>query len=152
MTNKEEIERWLLDAEDTLKTAEADHKGGLIRATVQNAQLCIEFSAKAIISCFETPEWEHDPGKQLKRINEKNREIIAKKIGPDIIKQIDLLAQKSSDVALWHGWSTYGRRECDGSWLPAAKVCTKDTAETMLPIAELSFKTANDFYNGWISK
>jgi HEPN domain-containing protein len=152
MTNREEMTRWLLDAEDALKTTKANYKEGLIRTTVQNAQLCIEFSAKAIISCFEAPEWEHDPGKQLKRVLRKNEEIIGKKIGPDMIKRIDLLAQKASEVAVWHGWSTYGRREPNGSWLPGAKVCTKEIAEESMPPAELSFKTATDFCNEWFEE
>jgi HEPN domain-containing protein len=38
---------------------------------VHYSQLAVEKSAKALISCFETFEWTHDPSDQLKRLVEK---------------------------------------------------------------------------------
>ncbi|MBI4641564.1 MAG: HEPN domain-containing protein [Candidatus Tectomicrobia bacterium] len=60
MNNLDEVQRRLIDAKDCFVRAERDFSFQDYRGTIQNAQLAIDLSAKAVISYFNEPEWTHN--------------------------------------------------------------------------------------------
>jgi hypothetical protein len=73
-----------------------------------------------MISFFEEPVWRHDPGSQLRRIVERNREKIEDKFGRGFVEELKELTEVVDEVSLWHAWSVYGKERDDGEWIPAA--------------------------------
>jgi HEPN domain-containing protein len=51
----------LEDASASLIDAEVSFENSRYRSCVIHSQMAIELSAKTIISCFEEPEWTHNP-------------------------------------------------------------------------------------------
>jgi len=143
MKNTLEAKEWLREAEGYLEAAKRNMPFGDHRAVVQNAQLCIEFSAKAIIACFSEPAWTHNPGRQLDRLLEKH----GGEIEEAMRARLRQLIQDVADAAPWHGLSVYGKRTPQG-WTPASRLCTPQVAEDLLGKAERSLKTARDFIGG----
>jgi HEPN domain-containing protein len=138
--NTLETQRWLRDAEACLSTAQTVFSLGDYRATVQNAQLCIELSAKAVIACFAEPVWRHDPSRQLLKLIEEHEG----EIEEELSERLDVLADDVQETAPWHGWSVYGRLEPEG-WMPAVDLCTEEAARDMLEKATQAFQTASEF-------
>jgi HEPN domain-containing protein len=138
--NTLEAERWLKDAEACLSTAQTVFSLGDYRAAVQNAQLCLELSAKAVIACFAEPVWRHDPSKQLIKLIEEHKG----KLGEELSERLRVLANDVHQAAPWHGWSVYGRLE-PGGWMPAVDLCTEETARDLLEKAIQAFQTASEF-------
>lgn len=68
MNSTAEAARWLRDAEACLASAERALTAQDYRVAVQNAQLCVEHSTKAVIAHFAEPLWRHDPSPQLLRL------------------------------------------------------------------------------------
>ena len=149
MVNSDESKRWLRDAEACLTAAERDFASEDYRATVQNSQLCIELCAKTIIACFIEPKWTHDPSDQLDRFVEESSAEILDQYGHDIITRLQQLASDAREAWPWHGRSTYGRREANGSWTAAVDVCTQETATRLLQMARSAFQTAEKFLAPW---
>jgi HEPN domain-containing protein len=139
-----EAQRWLKDAKACLNTARSVFPLGDYRATIQNAQLCIELSAKAIIAYFAEPVWRHDPSEQLLKLLEEHKG----EIGEGLAANLHTLAQDAREAAPWHGWSVYGRME-PGGWVPAVDLCTEEKARNLLERAEAAFQTASSFYS-WL--
>jgi hypothetical protein len=123
--NTLETQRWLRDAEACLSTAQTVFSLGDYRAVVQNAQLCIELSAKAVIACFAEPVWRHE-------------------IEEGLSERLHVLADDVQEAAPWHGWSVYGHLEPEG-WMPAVDICTEETARDLLGKAIQGFQTAGEF-------
>jgi HEPN domain-containing protein len=138
--NITEAKRWLKDAKACLNTARSVFPLGDYRATIQNAQLCIKLSAKAIIACFAEPVWRHDPSEQLLKLLEEHEG----EIREGSAAKLRTLAQDVQGAAPWHGWSVYGRME-PGGWVPAVDLCTEEKARNLLERAEAAFQTANGF-------
>lgn len=134
MRNLSEVEIRLRDAQRSFPAKD-------YRAVVQNARLCIELSAKAVIAYYEEPAWTHNPSEELLNILEERGEEIAEMLGNEV-ENLYTLAKDAEVVAPWHARSTYGMRSEDGIWLPAVDVCTKETAEDLLERASRSYKTA----------
>lgn len=144
MRNFTEVLRWLKDAEACLMSAKRCFDLEDWRTVVQNAQLCVELSAKAIISFFNEPLWSHDPSKQLVKIIREYQEEICDKFSKDMLSGLHKVVQYARNAAPWHGWSTYGKEEEDG-WIPAVELCTKEIAEEILSEAEDSFEIAKEW-------
>lgn len=140
MKNTLETQRWLRDAEACLSTAQTVFSLSDYRAAVQNAQLCIELSAKAIIACFAEPVWRHDPSKQLLKLIEEHQGEIEERLSD----KLHALANDAQEAAPWHGWSVYGRLKPEG-WMPAVDICTEETARDLLEKATQGFQTASEF-------
>lgn len=140
MKNTLEAQRWLKDAQACLNTAQTTFPIGDYRAAVQNAQLCIELSAKAVIACFAEPIWSHDPSKQLLKLIGEHKGRIEKEWS----ERLRVLADDVREAAPWHGWSVYGRLESEG-WMPAVDLCTEETARDLLEKAIQAFQTASEF-------
>ena len=81
MRNLSEVEIRLRDAQASLSTAQRSFPAEDYRAVVQNAHLCIELSAKAVIAYYEEPAWTHNPSEELLKILEEHGEEIAEMLG-----------------------------------------------------------------------
>jgi HEPN domain-containing protein len=143
MKNYSEAEKKLEDAEDFLKLAKIAFESGLYRGCIQNAQGCVELSAKAIISLFEEPKWTHDPSGQLISVVEN---FLSEIEGRERILEV---AQASKELAPWHGKSVYGEFTND-SWLSAREIATEEKAKWALGLAERCFKIGQEFLKNWI--
>lgn len=143
MNNLEELNIWLKDAKDCLQRAERCLQVEDWRGVVQNAQLCIEFSAKAIISYFAEPEWTHNPKNQLIAILKDREKELSEKLGQEIIQGLYRLAEDSGEVSPWHGRSTYGEER--GMRIAAVDLCTKEVAVKLIKMARHSIETATPF-------
>jgi len=147
MLNSGEMARRLRDAEDCLRLARQAFQEGSYRGSLQNSQVCVELSAKTVISVFEEPQWTHDPSGQLKKILETH----ADKINQPILKKLLQLADDAHVIAPWHGWTVYGMGRGPG-WKSALEACTQERAEWGLQLAERSFQTAKDFQKWFQSR
>lgn len=145
MDNREEVRRRLYDARDCLHRAEILHRESDWRGVIQNAQLCIELSAKAFISYFQEPQWRHDVGDQLKKIITKNKNTLEAKCGKNLIDQLKWLSYAVDEAAPWHAWSVYGKEE-DSGWTSATELCRKDVADKLLGEAKRAEKLISNFF------
>lgn len=151
MRNTTEVARWLKDAHACLASARWAFSFKDYRVVTQNAQLCIEFSAKAVIAYFGEPLWRHDPSPQLLKVLKEHREIIMKELGVGMEESLSGLAVDAEEAAPWHAWSTYGKEGEDGIWVSAVDFCAKEVAEGLLERAERSLETAQGFLDKVIS-
>lgn len=142
MNNKVDSQNWAKDARNFFKRAQICFNILDWHGTVQNAQLCIEHSAKAIIAYFAEPEWTHNPAEQLLKIVSENLEELKKK-GADILS-LKKLAQYVKDVAPWHGLASYGE-ETDEGHVPASELCTEKIARELFLKAEESLQILENF-------
>jgi len=134
MDNREESLRLLKEAEEDFGRAEryAGFKDWV--TVVHYAQLAIEKSAKAMISCFEAYGWTHDPSEQLKKLVGKGF------LGEEALK----IASYVKEAAPWHGRSTYGGLK-DGRWRSPSELCTEGEAVRLLQEAGESVEAAKRF-------
>jgi len=134
MDNREESLRLLKEAEEDFGRAEryAEFKDWV--TVVHYAQLAIEKSAKAIISCFEAYGWTYDPSEQLKKLVGKGF------LGKEALK----IAIYAKEAAPWHGRSTYGGLK-NGKWRTPSELCSKGDAMQLLQKAGESLEEAKRF-------
>ncbi len=142
MRNTTETGRWLRDAEACFRSAQRALDIQDYRVAVQNAQLCIELSAKAVIAQFAEPLWRHDPSPQLRHLLDTHGEIIVKRCSKEMLASLRQLAEDTQEVAPWHGWSTYGRELEDKGWIAAVDLATEAVASDLLQRAQRSLLTA----------
>jgi HEPN domain-containing protein len=143
--NVTEAGRWLRDAEACLRSAEQARDIQDYRVAVQNAQLCVELSAKAVIAQFAEPLWRHDPSPQLRRLLDVHGEMIVRRCGEGMLASLRQLAEDAQEAAPWHGWSTYGREIEDEGWVAAVDLSTEAVASDLLQRAQRSVLTARSF-------
>ena len=134
MDNREESLRLLKEAGEDFGRAEryAEFKDWV--TVVHYAQLAIEKSAKAIISCFEAYGWTYDPSEQLKKLVGKGF------LGKEALK----IAIYAKEAAPWHGRSTYGGLK-NGKWRTPSELCSKGDAMQLLQKAGESLEEAKRF-------
>lgn len=144
MNNVDEASRWLKDARACLRTSQDVIGRKDWRAAIQNAQLCIELSAKAVIAYFAEPEWTHNVRRQLIGILDDQKEEMLEGLELEIIQRLYRLAEEVGETAPWHGRSTYGE-ERDGVWTPAVELCKRGKAKELLSVAERSLESASKF-------
>jgi len=140
--NTTETSRWLRDAEACFRSAQRAFDIQDYRVAVQNAQLCVELSAKAVIAQFAEPLWRHDPSPQLRQLLDTHGEAIVRRCGEEMIASLRRLAEDAQEVAPWHGWSTYGREFEDKGWIAAVDLVTEAVASELLQRAQRSLRTA----------
>jgi len=145
----DEASRWLRDAQACLSSAKWALDVQDYRVAVQNAQLCIEHSAKAIIAQLAEPLWRHDPSPQLRRLLEAHKQAILRRCGEEMPAELLQLARDAEKAAPWHGWSTYGQESEDEGWLAAIDLCTQETAEDLLQRARRALPVAQRFTAQW---
>ena len=149
MRDSTEANRWLRDAQACLASAQRALTAQDYRVTVQNAQLCVELSAKAVIAHLAEPLWSHDPSPQLRRLIREHQEAIIERCGEEMVTALQQLADDAEEAAPWHGWSTYGREVKDEGWIAAVDTCTQESADDLLPRAQRSWRTAQTFATRW---
>jgi HEPN domain-containing protein len=134
MDNKEESLRLLKEAEEDFERARryAEFKDWV--TVIHYAQLAIEKSAKAIISCFEAYEWTNDPSEQIVKLFKKGF------LEEEMLK----IATYVKEAAPWHGRSTYGGLK-DGKWKRPSELCTEEDAKQLLQKAQESVEKAKMF-------
>ncbi len=151
MLNNKDASDWLREAEEALADVRAIMPLGRLVTTAQRAQLCVEYSAKAVISCFARPAWEHNPGSQLMTLIQDNDADIRAQFEDIMMQRLIQLAHDAEDAAPWHVLSTYGRREPDGTRSWPTHLCTKENAQWLVELAERSFLTAREFITAWLN-
>lgn len=151
MLNNQDASHWLREVEEALGDVRTNMPLGRLVNTAQRAQLCVEYSAKAVISCFARPAWEHNPGSQLMTLIQENDADIRARFGEIMIQRLIQLAKDAADAAPWHVLSTYGRREHDGARSWPTDLCTQANAQWLAELAERSFLTAREFITAWLN-
>lgn len=132
MENYSESELWMKDARDCFVCAWTCFNEKDWRGTVQNAQLAIELSTKAMNALFEEPDWTHSPDKQLKEIIEERKDEVLSEFS-FLIDTLIHIAEGVKFAAPCHGGSVYGREREDGTgWIPAVDLCTREVAEDLV--------------------
>lgn len=144
MNNFNETKRWFRDAEAAIKSAKQNMLLKDFRVVAQNSQLCVEQSAKSVISYFAEPQWTHNPARQLRAILSQYLKQLVDCYGNKLI-ELEKLAEYAEDIAVWHAWSTYGRQDNEGNWIPAVDLCTEDVAKQCLCMARYSFEVVQKF-------
>ncbi len=148
MDNYSESSRWLKDAKDSFERAERCFNINDWRGTIQNAQLAIELSAKAIISLFEEPDWTHSPDAQLVRVIEERKDDLLSGLDKSFLDEILQIANDVKFSAPWHGWSVYGKEdEEQGIWISAVDLCSEGIAKEMFEKGRRVIKITQDFFN-----
>ena len=143
--------QWLREAEGALDRARRLLTDRDWVGVCQQAQLCVEYSAKAVIACFEAHQWTHDPSDQLLRVVQANSDAILSRFGEGMVQRLQGLASDAHEAAPWHGWSTYGRMESDEHQTFPTDLCTQEDAERLLELSERSFLTASQFVLNWLN-
>jgi HEPN domain-containing protein len=138
---REEATRLLREAEEDLDRAVRYPEMKDWVTVVHYSQLAVEKSAKALISCFETFEWTHDPSDQLKRLVEKGF----------LDKQFLEIASYAKEVAPWHGRSTYGALK-NGLWRRPSQFCTEEVGIELIDKAKKSVNMAAVFIERFFGK
>lgn len=146
MRNLTEVSRRHRDAQACLTSAQQALALEDYRVAIQNAQLCIELSAKAVIAYFAEPLWRHDPSLQLRSILAAQADAMAERGGQNLLQALRQLAADAEEVAPWHGWSTYGKESEDGTWIAAVDLCTREVAEDLFARAKRALQALNDFW------
>lgn len=83
-----------------LREAEEAYSRRDYRATVSSAQLCVENSAKTIISLYRIPSWTHDPSPELRELTLQ--------LPREVRGYVEELADIVELLAPEHGRATYG--------------------------------------------
>jgi HEPN domain-containing protein len=138
---REEATRLLREAEEDLDRAVRYPEMKDWVTVVHYSQLAVEKSAKALISCFETFEWTHDPSDQLKRLVEKGF----------LDKQFLEIASYAKEVAPWHGRSTYGALK-NGLWRRPSQFCTEEVGIELIDKAKKSVNMTAVFIERFFGK
>ena len=141
MDTREEATRLLKEAEEDLDRAVRYPEMKDWVTVVHYSKLAVEKSAKALISCFETFEWTHDPSDQLKRLVEKGF----------LDKQFLEIASYAKEAAPWHGRSTYGALK-NGLWRRPSQFCTEEVGIELIDKAKKSVNMAAVFIERFFGK
>ncbi|MEW6685730.1 MAG: HEPN domain-containing protein [Candidatus Edwardsbacteria bacterium] len=139
MNNLTEVQRRIKIAERHLMETQQAFKRDDWPETVHHAQLCVENSAKAIISFFKIPSWSHDPGEELEA------SITKIKIPKSLEIELRNLVSYCHEMAPEHAKTNYGTI----TQLPE-ELYTKSEARRALKMAKDSLKTAKDFSKFWL--
>lgn len=114
--------------------------------TMAEAQLSVENSAKAVISCFRIPSWSHDPSEELLDVMEENQPKIIQLLGEEFLERLKGMAEKAHIMAPEHGRSTYGDIE---RRIPPWQIYSEGDARRGLDHAEDAYQIANRFLKAW---
>ena len=116
---------YLEDAKAALETHD-------YRRAVQSSQLCVENSAKAIISLFRVPSWSHNPAPELREVKDN--------LSEELHARLERLAILAEELAPEHGRSTYGEPEAG---LTPWDIYSKEDAERAVSYASEAYSIAS---------
>ena len=148
MNFREEAEYRLSLAESSLRDSRKFREDKLYHWSVLSAQLSVENSAKAVISCFRTPSWVHDPSTELEDIINEQKEKIAGKVGEHVVARLKTLSDAAAELAPERGKATYGLIE---RRVPPSDIYDQTSATRALDLAEQSYETAQRFVKEWFT-
>ena len=134
MDTKEESLRLIREAVEDLDRAIKYSELEDWVTVIHYAQLSIEKAVKALISCFESFEWTHDPSWQLEKLVERRV----------LNSRFLRIAVYAREAAPWHGRSTYGGLK-NGVWRSPSELCTEDEALQLLQKARETLKIVKEF-------
>lgn len=143
---REEAEYRLSLAESNLRDSKKFLGDKLYRWAVLSAQLSVENSAKAVISCFRIPSWLHDPSVELEDVLRDWKDDISRRFEENIVEALKRLAEAASELAPEHGRATYGIIE--RRVLPS-EIYGEPEAQRAVCRAEEGCKTADRFVKKW---
>jgi hypothetical protein len=150
MTNHAGIEDRLADARSYLAMAQTLQESGTgPHGVVHNAQLCVEYCTKAVITCFQVPGLTHNPGPELYGVILDHEASLRASVGDEMIRRLRVLARDTEEIAPWHGRSTYSQPRSDGTYVSPRALCTEERAVWALQLAERSLATAETFAAAW---
>ncbi len=141
MNTKEGSQRPLREAKEDLERANVyfDLKDWV--TVIHYSQLAIEKSAKAVISCFESFEWTHDPSEQLKRLIKKGY----------LSNEFQELAEPAREAAPWHGRCTSGAL-INGTWKSPSEICSEEVTVQLLDKARKSVDKVDRFIEAFFKE
>lgn len=134
MDTREEAAGLLREAQEDLNRASRYSDLADWVTVIHYAQLSIEKSAKALISCFEAFRWTHDPSAQLEKLVQKGY------LPGELLE----VARYAREAAPWHGRSPYGGLRND-AWKSPSELCTEDMAVALLDKARTAVAKAARF-------
>jgi len=137
-----EARRSLEAARDTLAL---DHYA----VAVQQAQLCVEYCARAVIHTYVEPSWGHNHARDIEEMLLRHGGEIRRSFGPETLRSLQQLAQDDAELAPWHTRAVYGFRDDNRVMHPPSEICTRGVAERGLVLAERSLPTAERFMEAW---
>lgn len=138
-------EEHLKKAKEELSLYQADREKHHLAACVASSQICIENSAKAVISSFGIPSKTHDPSAELSSVIKQ----IGGKLRKELTEKLEKVVEYSHLTAPEHILATYGDEE--RALLPS-ELYTFEDAERFLHMAEFSWKTCEEFLKAWFEK
>lgn len=138
---KEHLQR----AKEELSLYRTDGEKHHLAACVASSQICIENSAKAVISSSGVPSKTHDPSVELSNVIKR----IGGKVGRELIEKLEEVTKYSHLTAPEHILATYGDEE--RGILPS-ELYTLEDAERFLRMAEFSWKTCDEFLSVWFGE
>jgi len=133
-------------AEGHLSKASSFMINGAYDDSVGKAQLSVENSAKAIVSCFRVPSWSHDPSEELDDILTTNREALVKLFGESYLEKVNEASEAAATLAPERGKATYGDVI---SHTPPWEIYDRGKAEEALALARKTFEIAKNFVEAW---
>ena len=134
----EHLHRAIEEMENFKRDASRAHLVGC----AAEAQLCIENSAKAVISVFRIPSREHDPSAELLDVLVEIRD----KIGEELGRSLEELANIASKLAPEHIRATYGD---ETRRIPPSELYDEVTVKGFIDDAEKAQAIAERFLADW---
>ncbi|MFQ6041542.1 MAG: HEPN domain-containing protein [Candidatus Poribacteria bacterium] len=126
--------------EQTIEELEKEH----YTQAIKEAQLSMENSAKAVISCIARPSPTHRPGDELRGFTNRFESKIPEELKADLYN----LADYSDKAAPLHVEMDYGRRVGGRLILPSEFV-TEEMCKGLIKEAKFSYRVAFEFYEFW---
>lgn len=146
MELREEAEYRVSLARSNLRDSGRFLKARLYHWAVLSAQMSVENSAEAVISCFRIPSWLHDPSTELEDLIDEWAKDILGRFGEGMVKRLRALASAASELAPEHGRATYGVVE---RRLLPEEMYDEGRASRALSLAEEAYETADQFVKRW---
>jgi len=142
--------RWLLpEARRAMNMARVAWSVPDYVATVQQAQACVEYCARAVIATYGEPSWGHAHSRDLNDVLEEFHADLRQRFGAAMTAALRQLARDDREMAPWHTRGMYGMRDADGAVHPPLEICTRAVAERALLLAGRSLETTESFLAAW---
>lgn len=138
-------EEHLKKAKEEISLYQTDREKHHLAACVASSQICVENSAKAVISSSGIPSKTHDPSAELSNVIKH----IRGKLRKGLVEKLEKVVEYSHLTAPEHILATYGDEE--RALLPS-ELYTLEDAERFLRMAEFSWKTCDEFLKAWFGK
>ena len=116
---------------------------------IQQAQICVEYCARAVIHSYGEPAWGHSDAEDLEKALLHHGSDLRRRFGRETLRALQQFAADDREMAPWHSRTVYGMRYQDGTFHPPSEMCTQAIAERALLLAERSLTAAQGFLDAW---